>query len=1005
MTAVLAGGLVVAPVQAPVSSAATTPLEATWTAGLNSALGLASKLFGDTPLGFGLNFAFTLAGPLLTTLLGQSGPSIQDVLDELDDIKNQLQGLQQQITDISDALDQSVVIAQLGECSDQGNLLFKDLTTIQQSTEDYQNYLSALQGVQDKDSAALAQAFQLDFANEALNGTTDVKTAPLEVAIQDIHNLLIPGIANTDGIITTCAKAYFGQWQTAGAAAVSSVPSGTPGMWLDDRQYYTKITALVKYFQSIQAHAMQMLEQAALIKIAADWPARAPKITADNVADICRTAAAYTVTSASLCNSMKKYAAQFHQQIVQEWQIAGVPYSDDNIVMSLGSDVTGVSKGVPSVLWVRSPTAQGGISWGQTPQSWSTKQTAAQFDSISGWSPAGQAEWDALRSSWTASHQNITMPKMAVRQPSSYGDMYDLAGVQPYQPLDLLATMQNTPTIDGTSAFTSTAAGITQVWMPRETGTDDLSKLSAFSSPVTGLQFSQYANILPDWGYEDGEVTYGDVPLTVKCMVLSPDGVLCDSADVGSWWVARMEADYSIDSRDVATGNYTASASYSVNPLNTAAGNFSGSGTDSGCLYRQPCGVGINSAAPLPGWMQGFTPATGPAYPGTDSPAYVWPAAQVPTDAGCTTSWGVPTLCGSAMNAWLAANIPDPDAPVPSSAVPTITAGTGGAVSCSAPQWTPATDKSGASVVPTGQVSWTATVPGSATAYTLQNTVTAGGGGSVSPVSIVTSGGGTSPTAVTLTCGYSAAYQDSLASQGQTTSAATGLTLVDGNWVVDQAAVKIAVKQTDPDPTDGKVSSQVVLTNSGNVPVSVTSLTHQAPGAAPLQVTWPAGTGTLQPGQRAIGTAAIDYAVAHHFQEVGAASAMAAGTTPASAAGTTTTAGPTRPTTAAATPVGVSTRVAPTEPSTVAAGSSPITVAVQAAVIARTPNGRHVVATAAASESVPPPVVKATTVPPAAAAPELAATGLPAGIVAMVGVLLVVLGGAAALIGRRRRLG
>jgi hypothetical protein len=1043
VTTVVAGALVVVPVAAPVSSAVSTPLSATWTGALASALGTYNKIYKleDNGLYGGAAIALTFAGPILTTIFGSSGPTLQDVLDELNGIQDTLKQMQQQLADVSAQISESQAVEEADNCAELAAQVTDDVTTVQTAASAFDDYLDDLPQIRTSIDVAQAQNGQNTFVDDVIGSTaSEVENTPLATAIDDIHNALVGGA--TDGIIAACGQAFFTAWQNDNLTAPAA-GDDDPALWVDDRQYYQRITDLVQHYQVVESNAMFLLEQAVLIKVAQGWAPSSPTLTKDNADQICRLVSAETDPAGAVwCATLSDYGTTFYDQIVAEWEQAGVPYSDDKVMMSLGSDLTGVGRGTPSALWARDPTAAGGIPWATQKQAWSTRQTAATLDGVPGFMPALQADWDGLRIGYFLMHETVIPAMSPALQPFvNPDDTFRQSGTWPYQPFDMLATMQSVTATDGNPAFNSTAAGITQVWMPGQTGTADMSYISEFGNGVPlnaakMLQFAGQSWIDPDVTDDlpassmNPQPFYGDVGLSTRCMVLSPDGELCDSRDIGSWWTARMSAHYTVPTDGSGQGAYTASATYTVQPLNTGAGTFTANGTNSQC-GDVPCPVHVQ-AATLPGWMADFTNTAGTVFTAPDVAAQVWPVAPLPsstTDPSCTNSWGMPSRCGAAMAVWLAANIPNPAAQTPQSPIPTITPGTGGTVNCSAPAWTPATDTANAALVPGSQVTWTATVPGSTTVYTLQNAVTAGGG-TVSPASVVTSSGDAAPTQLTLSCSYSAAYGDSLGTVGQAASRPTRMSLVNGNWVVDKASLKVAVTESGPDPTDGSLTSSVVVTNTGNVPVSAVTVTHVASGAAPLSVTWPHGTPTLAPGEKAVGTAKIDVRAAAvavpsavsitapsavpstvSSRIASSVSSSSPGSTPAS--GTSSPVGPsgTRPSASSAAPSqpvasagsmttsGSSARLPLTSSteqavSSVGAGPEVRVLAVSVQATGRTPNEEAVAAAAAASASLPTPVP---------AAPELAATGAPLVAVLAAALLLATLGVGGMVAGRRRR--
>jgi hypothetical protein len=895
----LAGAVVVNPMTAPASSAASTPLAATWTSSLASSMNIVNKVFNwekNLAGGAGVSLALTLVTPLLTTLFGgSSGPSISDVLDELDGIKDELNQMQDELSSINAEVLNADVQTQLGDCNIETSELNSYLTTINEVNEEYTTWITSLQSVNGVADIATVNAARDSFVAAALGAETEVFNAPLAVAVDNIHGAMVATGGNT-GVIQTCGAAYLQSWKTANAlgAAPGSLAAGAAGAWVDDRAYYQDITALVQFWQSAQSQGLFLLEQAAAMQAADTWPSTATPITSANSGNVCRLADSDGVAAANLlCTSMTQYGATFYDNIVAEWQAAGVPYSDDDVVLSLGSSITGLGTGVPTTVWARNPTTAG-IPWAQTGQSWSTTQTAATFDGLSGWLPANSTQWDGLNAGYLATHPSVApayyTPRMSLDYDGAPADMYAASGTAQYKPLDLLTTMRTVTASDSTPAFTTT--GVTQVWMPNETSHAQLSwdvapNVSSTSvNNYAGLQFA------PQWvlggssldgSTHDDYPYYGSPGVAVKCMVLTPDGVICNN-EIGPWWVGQMQADYSVVSSNFFTGNWTGSGNWSVTPSSTTAQAFVVSGVDEGCSSGL-CGIAIDTVGSLPDWLFVVNTETASQF-GPDTPATVWPALAVPTGTGCTSVWGVPTRCGAAMQTWLDENIPNPTAGGLTASTPptvSIAAGAGGAANglleCASPQWAPATSPAtGATVVQVPSVTWAATNSSGAT-WSFVNSLSTPG--QLSPDFIAVGAGWAGDSSMTVTCAVTAGYGSSV-TLVQSVSAGTAISSVNGQWVVDQPALNLDVTLADPDPTDQQMTSQVEIVNTGNVPVSALSVTHDVPGGRPLVMNWPGGSATLAPGQHAKGTATVDLRASTATGSSAAAASGAGTSSPAS---------------------------------------------------------------------------------------------------------------------------
>ncbi|MBM9469350.1 DUF7507 domain-containing protein [Nakamurella leprariae] len=850
------------PIQTPVSSADTTdgtPLAATWTDSLASSTNVLSKVFNWSSTSLvgapGIELALTLAGPILTSILGDEGPDLQDVLDELDDLQDDLQQMQQELSTISTQILQDGVDTEVGDCDLQISELESYRSTIDEANEDYLAWITALQDVRTSGTADAKNARD-QFINSVIGTDLLVFDTELANAIDTIHTSL----TSQAGIIQTCGQASMTTWK-ADNLPPATVGADSSGAWVDDREYYDGVTQVVQFWQIAESHALFLLQQAVLMKLGSEWPRHTDELTREDSQQICSLAVTAVPHLHSLCTSMQSYGSTTaYGYLTAEWAAAGVPYTDDDVILSIGSSTTsGVPGSVPFTAWVRDPGSSG-IPWATTPQSWATTQTAATFDGIDNWLPAGSVQWEGLNSGYLATHTSVAPAEYPARGAWYTGsggssDIYAGSNLPEYRQFDLLTTMQSVTTTDG-AAFTT--AGVDQVWMPNETASQPLNSWDIAAGTCCDNTNPGYG-FPPTWVTEgtaldasthDANPFYGDTGLTVKCMVLTPDGVLCGDATVASWWVGQLQSSFSVVSSNFFTGNWTASGSFSVTPSSSTAGAFVASGLNAGCSPG-PCGVGLNTMTSLPGWIVDFTSVDQVAFDAPDSPAAVWPASSVPTDPSCLSNWGMPTRCGPAMQAWLAANVPNPNVTGPvASTGPTITDSPAGLV-CGAPTWAAPTDAGGAALVTGPTVTWTATGPDGTTSSATST------GTTPLPVSQLVTAAMDAPSALKVACSWTAWFADAAANVTHTTSESTPVALVSGAWVVEHAAVDVTLDAAHLE--DGRrATAKLTVTNTGNVPLHDVQVSHQPGTVGSPAMSWPGRTGALQPGETATGTAIVD---------------------------------------------------------------------------------------------------------------------------------------------------
>ncbi|RFA13630.1 hypothetical protein B7R22_13340 [Subtercola boreus] len=718
------GGVVAAP--APQAQAATSVVSSTntWIKTITSVLGPAGKVFGfDTAP---LDLAAAFIGPLLSIILGDDGgqpkgPQIQDVLDrleQLNDIENKIDMLHDDLATIQSQIldtDQHVL---MGTCTVQTTQLNAYLTKLQSAQSKYKTMLERVEDLRAHggDGGELQLAVN-EFVDYSLGdaGRTAVVGTPLGDGVMSVNTALLT-TGGGPGLIKSCGEAYLAAWRNGQAHAGAD----DAGRWLDDRTYYEPLQNLVEFWQTASAQGAFLVEEAALLKSARTWVGDGNALAPEDQASVCKLALSATGSTTSaktraICRDGSVFMQTFYNGLAAEWREVGMPLSNDDMVLSPGSDVTGVvynNRVVPSTLWARNPSTFP-ASW--TSGTWTTSATPVTVDSIPGFAPATESQWLDLSSGYAATHPSN---QPAVAKPFNSWDAqknpYKAAEVTPFAPVDVLAQMRNSvqpgaPAADGTPTTTHLfdLTGVTSAWIPNQTASHtfpmfvgrepfELGKADGLTFPPSSFQdgFNQAGQ---------SDYVYDDNGLAVKCFVAPVDGVVCNDT-VGSWFIARESSEY----------NYLeAFQAFSVIPGATETGRLViASYPDSGCFgIPSECAwrvTSIDHTYDLPSWLAPFTTKSGQKYEGDPTAkATLWPVAAVPKECG-TTSWGVPTQCRASIDAWLKATIPNPSIPGPvaTSAATVSDHDFTDRAYCEVPSWQPNASEAGVAIT-TGEVTWT----------------------------------------------------------------------------------------------------------------------------------------------------------------------------------------------------------------------------------------------------------------------------------------------------------
>lgn len=705
-----------------------------WLGGLNSSLGTAGQLFSVETGPF--NIAMSLAGPLISAIFGTGGgPGIEDVLDklqELDDIENKLDVMQNELVEIHEnVLDVDLKVV-MGTCTLQTVTLPDYIADLKTAQDTYSQVLTEIEEARKNGASEtpdLKHAINA-FIRETMGGAdqVDVVSSSMAHKIRSVHEHLV-STGGRAGAIESCGAAYYEEWKLhqTSAASRGATTEADRGVWLDDRQYYEPLQEVVRYWQTAEAQGMFLLQQASLMQAALEYT-QADKLTLapEDAASVCREAIEKKAGNARfVCNSALNFSNTVHDMIVDEWKQVGLPISNDQVVMSLGTDITGVTNGtaaMDSLVWARKPSTFP-APW--VKGSWNDTVTPVTVDGIPGFAPATSPQWNTLQSAYVTSHTTVIpvvqTPVQKLTRAGTSTSTWDIAGVKPFAPFDLLTLMREN-TIPASDAHAFDTTGVDLVWIPNETATRDISawwtttedhkrfgftdKLTFAPSAETGF-YTRYADFY--WMTDTG--------LSVKCMVAPVDGLLCGDETIASWFIARQKADWSNPTKV-----------FTVTPSSSVLGDFQSSSTravrceswrasamvyPTGCEYQLDGGV-----SKAPAWLAPLTLKNGTSYDVPSGQQTLWPVAALPTSCP-KTSWGVPTRCGSSMDAWLKANIPNPKTPGPLPAAALTISPTPGGAQCPVPAWAPNTSESGIAVE-TGDVTWTAWAPdGTGTGITL----------------------------------------------------------------------------------------------------------------------------------------------------------------------------------------------------------------------------------------------------------------------------------------------
>jgi hypothetical protein len=829
--AVVATGAVVAPVVVapPAQATVWTNYVDTWSKAFNTTLSVAAKVkkwestFGAAFLsGTG---ALAFAAPLLTLLFQpDTGPSLSDVMDKLGDIENELASMNQTLQQIESEVRQTDVDTLMGTCRVETSALTDLLTRVETAQSEYDDMSSKLAHIDDvgdvQDLQIRTNSFIRTVFGSANLGQTYLDSTDMGQAIDKAHNLLI-STGGSQGVIQSCGDAYLAQYKSAAidAASAKTSDAASSTQWLDDRTYYEPEQELVMFWQTVSAQGLYLLQQASYLQAVVGYQQAGGTLTPDQATQAC-TSVAKGSGAYALCDSISTFTNGYYTKVAQEWQQAGVPYTDDSVVLSMGTDITGLGapdgSAIPSTLWARDPNSVALVAG----------STTTPYAGYNGWSSASSAQWKGLAYGYIVSHpQQAPTPVPPLQTYPKGASPFVPPGVAPFAPFDLLATMGKATQADGkTPQFSQTDRPF---WIPGESATLDL-KYGTDGLVPTGVTGGFAFPPSVSTPGTSADVTgagrqfragYAGSALTVNCMVLPVDGVLCGDQTVGSWWVARERTKYDVVSANIFTGNYTAAASWTVTPSSPLVRPLTLAGRNAGCWNQAVCLIPPNTAGSVrPSWVQWFPSdvvSTTDAW-SQSTGQQAWPALAVPTGTGCRTTWNVPSVCGPAMSTWVTANVPDLTVPLPSptSAPAVVLSGDGSAV-CEPPGWDSLTGSHGGALT-YGNVTWSA-VAEDGTSVAVDKPWDA-------PVSVADdilplTKGKTTPSSLSLACTVSAHFAGE-ANVVTAPSPAVAATVQGGAWVVGAKRAPRVTRQpqsvTVDDGGDAKLSVTAVVPEDGS---------------------------------------------------------------------------------------------------------------------------------------------------------------------------------------------
>jgi hypothetical protein len=855
--ALVGAAAVVAPIQRPEpASALAIPWATVGTAALkalNWAVADSNRVWGERAReqrteAPGYNKAADVVRQMLAAAAGsgrnEANRQLDHVIDQLDDVRHELKEMRQQVSTIQTQIVNADVTVQFGACANRVSELREFTTELRLAQQNFDYILQSADAQKRGKGAALLVEQVNQFVKLVLDGATTIDNAPLARQLRKVNTVLLSSGGGQTGIIESCGSAYYAQWKERVGSATAS--GDQAGAWTDDRQYYSKLQELVEFWQVMQVQALYMVQQAALLQATQLYSARVEPLSGDDASWICATVLEKQepVEALNLCTTGQQFTDRMHDDFVAQWTQTGVPYSDGDVVLALGTAITGLpatgGASIPSTLWARTPSAVPWVSSG----TWDSANVSATRDGVV-FRPAGSTQWNDLVTGYRRSHTAVTPAPAALRQPwlekiqgyvfsdINVGAPTAQIGIDPYAPVDILGTMD---AVRADAAPVFDTAGTDRVWLPNETATPKAYKVVLGSATI-----SSRASVFPPtfvltgtekgtngFGVRWAQTLYTDAAPVLRCSVQRVDGVLCGEEAVTGWWLARQSTSFTMDDSNWWTQKYTGRVTYDVTPSVASLGSFTlgpivnGSCDSGGNVSELSCPfqLGRSDARQIPAWVDSLSTTAGETLRGDLTAGTLWPVAAVPDTAACgstaaTTSWGVPTRCGTALSAWISQNVPDPAKSGPRALGDTrVVAAGAGRVACEEPAWE---NPDGKALV-YDATEWTVTGSGTTVVREVPR------GQSVELATLATAVGG-SPAEIRVGCSATTRYID-LANRGTAVGPAEFAVITDGAWALDDS-IRKGGPGTEPDEP-GATPSEESLTPETRGGVAVegsTSLT------------------------------------------------------------------------------------------------------------------------------------------------------------------------------------
>lgn len=292
---------------------------------------------------------------LLAIIIGVSlfdDPKEDPALARLDALKEQIEKLQEDVTEIKNKV--SAVEAQVQKigCYQQGAKLWEPLEKIKIA---YTTYSSPNTGVMVRAATAAGQAAQGKRAEDPwappeLRELRKRVRLDMPGYLMTLNDAAFPSQQTGEGWIAACAQAVLTQFRQA------------PSVF-DDRRYYDPLTEMLKFVTFYQAQGLS-LYQAVMVADAADaikaaLAKQGRTMDEDELPGLCRRAIDANEDDpwhegADPCKRVREQTEYVRRSLIAQIEATGAPYTDDRRVMAIGQDVAdrGDDKGRYTQKWL-----------------------------------------------------------------------------------------------------------------------------------------------------------------------------------------------------------------------------------------------------------------------------------------------------------------------------------------------------------------------------------------------------------------------------------------------------------------------------------------------------------------------------------------------------------------------------------------------------------------------------------------------------------------------------